>query len=91
MAAGRWMWRRCLVFFGGRTVFVGRIVGMEGIVKASECEVWVGSALRSVIRIEGEMLPERAARTGVRSLSTTTPVDISDVLTRRARCRLLCR
>ena len=57
-------------FADGRTVLVGPIQGNVKLIRPCRCELLIDGVPRSVIQIEGEMIPDRTSPEGYRSVST---------------------
>lgn len=74
-------------FSEGRTVFVGSIKGNVAFIRSCEC-VLVCKGQKTKLRIEGEMIPERSLRKGLRAVSSAEQLSIDRVTT--AGCRLVC-
>jgi hypothetical protein len=75
-------------FSDGRTVFVGPATSEPKFVRACKCELLVDSELRSVIQIEGEMMPDRNLKEGYRSVSTRDAIQLDKELLAMSDCRL---
>ena len=77
-------------FQDGRTVFVGDISGENKFIKSCNCELIINDQLFSKIHVEGEMLPS-GNKSGLRSLSTTDKINISEVPYKRVTVILRCK
>jgi hypothetical protein len=75
-------------FSDGRTVFVGPIETDAQFLGACRCELVVDGVSRSVVSIEGEMMPDRQHEEGYRSLSTTDAVALERHTIEKSECRL---
>ena len=75
-------------FSDGRTVFVGRIDGEAKFIRPCRCELRVDGVLRSVIQLEGEMMPDRNSPEGYRSVSTRDSVSLDRQLLSTSKCHL---
>jgi hypothetical protein len=64
-------------FEGGRTVFVGKLLGEEKYIPPCRAELLVNDNIVAVIHVEGEMLPNGEHRPGLRSVSTIDELDLS--------------
>src|SRR5207302_764843 len=74
-------------FADGRTVFVGPIQGNVQFIRPCRCELLVDGVPRSVIQIEGEMIPNRTPE-GYRSVSTRDTVCLERQLLSTSECHL---
>lgn len=76
-------------FGDGRTVLVGDIQGFEGVIRASQCQLFIDATLVEEFEIEGEMLPEKRMPNPQRSISTTNDVKVTGKQIEGSECRLI--
>ncbi len=75
-------------FADGRTVLVGPVEGDVKFIRSCKCELLVDGVPKSIIHIEGEMMPDRASPEGYRSVWTRDAVSLDRKLLSTSECRL---
>jgi hypothetical protein len=75
-------------FADGRTVLVGSVTGGPPFIVPCRCTLFVDDTQRAVIRLDGEMFPDRRHAEGYRSVSTKDEVNLEQAEVKARVCRL---